>query len=321
MQSTENLSNQSDLPRVSVNESTVVIYRDTFVSSVAKNVLLVSLGLTINFINGTLIHTYRKHQIFYTNPRYILFAHLVVNDMFQLSLTISLFVLSYTSRQMPCPVCLILLCLSVLTTHNIPLNLAVMAVECYIAVCFPLHHPQLCTIQRTYGLIAGIWALTTLIILPDIFILVVTKPPEFFVSTVYCERANVFGHPVIMMKRDVQYIVYLSGVWFILIYTYCHIFFAARAVKSSAQDSRKARNTILLHGFQLLLCMLSYVDHLLVRVLMIWFLQYIVHIAFVIYVIVMVLPRLISPILYGLRDKVFREHFTKYLVFTVVIKS
>ncbi|XP_020792401.2 odorant receptor 131-2-like [Boleophthalmus pectinirostris] len=321
MQSTENLSNQSDLPRVPVNESRLVIDKDTFESSVAKNVLLVSLGLSFNYINGILLHTYRKHQIFYTNPRYILFAHLVLNDMLLLSLSIALFVLSNTSHPVICPVCLILLCVSVLTTHNTPLNLAVMALECYIAVCFPLHHPQLCTIQRTYGLIAGIWALTALIILPDLCILAVTKPPEFFLTTMRCERTNVFDHPVIMMKRDVQYTLYLSGVWFILIYTYCHIFFAARAAKSSAQDSRKARNTILLHGFQLLLCMLSYVDHFLLRVLMIWFLQYIRHIAFVMFVIVMILPRLISPILYGLRDKVFREHFTKYLVFTVVIKS
>uniref|UniRef100_A0A3B4ALP8 G-protein coupled receptors family 1 profile domain-containing protein n=1 Tax=Periophthalmus magnuspinnatus TaxID=409849 RepID=A0A3B4ALP8_9GOBI len=308
-------------PQVPMNETRVVILQDTFASAVAKNVLLVVLGLTINYINGILIHTYRKHQIFYTNPRYILFAHLVLNDMLQLCLSISLFVLSNTSRKIICPLCLILLCVSVLTTHNTPLNLAVMAVECYIAVCFPLHHAQLCTIQRTYALIGGIWAMTSLIILPDIIILVVTKPPEFFVSTMRCERTSVFDHPVIMLKRDVQYIVYLSGVWFILIYTYCHIFFAAQAAKSSAHKSKKARNTILLHGFQLLLCMLSYVDHFLLRVLMIWFLKYIIHIAFVMYVVVMVLPRLISPILYGLRDKVFREHFTKYLVCTVIIKG
>uniref|UniRef100_A0A3B4ANR0 G-protein coupled receptors family 1 profile domain-containing protein n=1 Tax=Periophthalmus magnuspinnatus TaxID=409849 RepID=A0A3B4ANR0_9GOBI len=305
-------------PQPPMNGSSVVIYRDTFTSAVVKNVLLVVLGLTINYING-ILHLF--FQIFYTNPRYILFAHLVLNDMLQLSLSTTMFVLSYTSRHVPCPLCLILLCVSVLTSHNSPLNLAVMAVECYIAVCFPLHHAQLCTIQRTYALIGGIWAMTTLIILPDIFILVVTKPPEFFVSTVYCERASLFDHPVIMLKRDVQYIVYLSGVWFILIYTYCHIFFAAQAAKSSAHKSKKARNTILLHGFQLLLCMLSYVDHFLLRVLMIWFLKYIIHIAFVMYVVVMVLPRLISPILYGLRDKVFREHFTKYLVCTVIIKS
>ncbi|XP_033836754.1 odorant receptor 131-2-like [Periophthalmus magnuspinnatus] len=316
-----NLSNQSDLSRVPMNETRVVILQDTFASAVAKNVLLVVLGLTINYINGILIHTYRKHQIFYTNPRYILFAHLVLNDMLQLFLTIALVMLSSISHDILCHVCLIFMCALVLTSHNTPINLTVMAVECYIAVCFPLHHAQLCTIQRTYALIGGIWAMTTLIILPDIIILVVTKPPEFFVSRVYCEREIVFDHPVILLKRDVQYIVYLSGVWFILIYTYCHIFFAARAAKSSAHQSKKAQNTILLHGFQLLLCMLSYVDHFLLRVLMIWFLQYIVHITFAVYVVTMVLPRLISPILYGLRDKVFREHFTKYLVCTVIIKG
>ncbi|KAK7886582.1 hypothetical protein WMY93_026203 [Mugilogobius chulae] len=247
------------LQQVSGNVSRVFIYRDTFESAVAKNVFLVLLGLAINYINGLLIHTYRKHEMFHTNPRYILFAHLVLNDMLQLTFSISLFVMSYTSREIICPLCIIILSLSVWTTHNIPFNLCVMAVECYISVCFPLHHARLCTVKRTYGLIGGIWTLTTIIILPDIFILALTKPPEFFVSVVYCERSSVFGHPVILLKRDVQYLFYLSCIWFILVYTYCHIFFAARSAKT---DSKKARNTILLHGFQLSLCMLSYVDHL-----------------------------------------------------------
>ncbi|XP_072316852.1 odorant receptor 131-2-like [Eucyclogobius newberryi] len=318
MSSTANLS---FLSGVAMNESRVVIYRDTFESSVAKMVFLIALGLAINYINGILVHTFRKHQIFYTNPRYILFGHLVLNDMLQLSLSVAMFVMSYTSREMLCPLCLILLSLSVLTNHNTPLNLAVMAVERYIAVCFPLNHVQLCTTQRTYVLIGSIWAMTTLIILPDIFILVATRPPEFFTSMVYCDRPKVFDHPIIMLKRDVQYIVYLSGIWLILIYTYSHIYFVARAAKSSTHDTKKARNTILLHGFQLLLCTLSYVDHFLLQILMIWFLQYIVHIAFVVYVIVQILPRLISSITYGLRDKVFRQHFIKYLVFTVIIKG
>uniref|UniRef100_A0AAV2MFY0 G-protein coupled receptors family 1 profile domain-containing protein n=1 Tax=Knipowitschia caucasica TaxID=637954 RepID=A0AAV2MFY0_KNICA len=297
----------------------VLIYRDTFESSVAKNVFLVALGLLINYINGTLLHTYSKHQIFYTNPRYILFAHMVLNDMLQLTLSVAMFVLSNTSRQMLCPLCLLLLCLSVLTTHNIPFCLAVMAAECYIAVCFPLQHAQLCTKRCTYGLIAGIWSLTILIILPDIFILALSRPASFFTSTVYCERTAVFGHPLIMAKRDVQYMVYLCAVWSVLIFTYCHVFCAARAA-SSEKQSKKARNTILLHGFQLLLCLLSYVDHLLLRLLRTWFLKYIVHISFVLYIVVMILPRLISPVLYGLRDKTFRHHLPKYMILTVVVR-
>ena len=37
--------------------------RDSYSTAVAKNVIVLSLGLTINYINGTLIHTLRKHQV------------------------------------------------------------------------------------------------------------------------------------------------------------------------------------------------------------------------------------------------------------------
>ncbi|CAG5978063.1 unnamed protein product [Menidia menidia] len=36
--------------------------RDSVSTAVAKNVIVLALGLTINYINGTLIHTFRKHQ-------------------------------------------------------------------------------------------------------------------------------------------------------------------------------------------------------------------------------------------------------------------
>ncbi|KAI4799532.1 hypothetical protein KUCAC02_016845 [Chaenocephalus aceratus] len=53
-----------------LNVSIVGRNRDSFSTAVAKNVIVVALGLIINYINGTLIHTFRKHQIFYINPRY-----------------------------------------------------------------------------------------------------------------------------------------------------------------------------------------------------------------------------------------------------------
>uniref|UniRef100_A0A8C6TX95 G-protein coupled receptors family 1 profile domain-containing protein n=1 Tax=Neogobius melanostomus TaxID=47308 RepID=A0A8C6TX95_9GOBI len=260
-------------------------------------------------------------QIFYTNPRYILFAHLVLNDVLQLLMSTLMFMLSTTSQEVVCWLCIVLLCLSVLTTHATPLNLAVMAVECYVAVCFPLRHAQLCTVQRTYVVIGGIWAMTSLIILPDVLITAATRTPAFFTSVVYCERTNVFRHPAIMVKRDVQYNIYLSAIWFVLIYTYCHIFFVARAAKSSQSKSKKAQKTILLHGFQLFLCTLSYLDHFLLRALAFWFRRYILHIAFVVYVLVLMLPRLVSPILYGLRDKAFRQHLAKHALFSVTIRA
>ncbi|XP_035486192.2 odorant receptor 131-2-like [Scophthalmus maximus] len=294
-------------------------YRDSLSSAVAKNVIVVALGLIINYTNGTLINTFRKHQIFYLNPRYILFIHLVLNDMIQLTVTISLLVFSYVFYKINASFCCLLITLAVFTTFNTPLNLAVMAVECYIAICLPLRHAELCTIKRTYILIGWIWVMSAVSMLPDVFIVMATEPARLFHSTIFCERDNLFRHPISLKKRDVSHIISLIGVWLTLFYTYFKIFFAAKAakeVKSGDGNATKARNTILLHGFQLLLCMLTYVGPIVKKALFYWFPKYYVHAAFVCYIIIQILPRFISPIVYGLRDKTFRQYLKNYLLCT-----
>ncbi|XP_054472058.1 odorant receptor 131-2-like [Anoplopoma fimbria] len=304
------------------NVSTL-IYRDSYSTVVAKNVIVMALGLIINYINGSLIHTFRKHQIFYVNPRYILFIHLVVNDMIQLTTTVSLFVLSYIFYRINVSLCCLIVTFSVFTTLNTPLNLAVMAVECYIAICLPLRHAEFCTIKRTYILIGSIWAMSAVSTLPDVFLLLATEPVELFHSTIFCQIDELFRHPIHLKKREVSYTVYLIVVWLTLLYTYIRIFLAARtakaakAAKAAEGDTKKARNTILLHGFQLLLCMLTYVAHLIRKALVYSFPEHYINIIFASYIIVQILPRFISPIVYGLRDNTFRQHLKKYLLCTV----
>uniref|UniRef100_UPI0037E85D27 odorant receptor 131-2-like n=1 Tax=Semicossyphus pulcher TaxID=241346 RepID=UPI0037E85D27 len=298
------------------NMSSGATYRDSFGTAVTKNVIVLAVGLTINYINGTLIHTFRKHEVFYVNPRYILFIHLVVNDMIQLTTTISLFVSSYIFYKINASFCCLIITLAVFTTLNTPLNLAVMAVECYIAICLPLRHAELCTIRRTYILIAGIWAMSAVSTLLDVFIFLATEPVQLFSSAVFCEKDNLFRHPIHVKKKDV-YIIYLIGVWLTLFYTYLKIFTAAKQAKAANLtdgDAKKARNTILLHAFQLLLCMLTFVAHVLKKALLSWFPKHYVHVVFASYIIIQILPRLISPVVYGLRDKTFRHHLKMYML-------
>ncbi|XP_026162045.1 odorant receptor 131-2-like [Mastacembelus armatus] len=299
------------------NVSGSLNYRESSATAVIKTVIVLALGLIINYINGSLIHTFRKHQIFNMNPRYILFIHLVVNDTIHLATTISLFVFSYVFYRINTCFCCVIITFAIFTTLNTPLNLAVMAVECYIAICLPLHHTRLCTIKRIYILIGWIWAMSATSTLPDVFIILATEPAQLFSTTIFCERENLFRHPIILKKRDVSYTIYLIGVWLTLFYTYFKIFFAARAAKKSAdEDTKKARNTILLHGFQLMLSMLTFVGYMLLKALTYWFPQHYVHVVFVCYIIIQILPRLVSPIVYGLRDKTFRQHLKKYLLCT-----
>ncbi|XP_061584246.1 odorant receptor 131-2-like [Cololabis saira] len=296
------------------NVSSSLSIRDSPSTAVAKNVIVLALGLVINYINGTLVHTFRKHQIFYVNPRYILYIHMVLNDMIQLTIAISLFVFSYVFYKINASLCCLMVTFATVTTINTPLNLAVMAVECYIAICFPLRHSKLCTIKRTYVLIGCIWALSLGTVVPDIFITLATEPVGLFSSTIFCDIDKLFRHPVISEKRDVSYLIFLSSVWLTLLYTYFKIFFAAKAANSVDGNFKKARNTILLHGFQLLLSMVIYLFHILQTALIQWFPEHFLHILFVCYVIIQILPRFISPIVYGLRDSTFKRYLRKYLL-------
>ncbi|KAM4612775.1 odorant receptor 131-2-like [Polymixia lowei] len=295
----------------SSNITVTVNYRDSFTKAVTKNVIVVVLGISINYINANLIHTFRKHQIFNTNPRYILFFHLVVNDMIQLTLSVLLFILSYLLYTLNVSFCCFAVLLTIFTTENTPLNLACMAVECYIAICIPLHHVQICTVKRTYVLIGLIWVTSLLSVLPDLFVTLAMEPLAFFHSRVFCVRGNVFRNPHIVKKRDVSYIVYLVIVWLTILYTYFQILFTAKAAN---KDAKKARNTILLHGFQLLLCMATYAAPLLKTALSYWFPENYADSLFACYIIIQVLPRFISPIVYGLRDKMFRRYLKRYLM-------
>ncbi|KAM4612781.1 odorant receptor 131-2-like [Polymixia lowei] len=300
-----------NLSSVGDNVTLVVNYWDKLTTAVSNNVIVVALCIIINYINGTLVHTFNKHQIFKVNPRYILFIHLVINDMMQLILCGLLHVISYVLYTINVSFCCFLLVIAIFTTLNTPLNLATMAVECYIAICFPLRHSQICTVKRTYGLIGLIWGLSAACILPDVFILLATEPLEFFHSRVLCMRDLVFRSAYSLEKRDVSHIIFLVVVWIILLYTYFRILFAAKAANS---DFRKARNTILLHGFQLLLCMLTYVRPMLEVGLRYLIPKQRMVIHFACYIITQILPRFVSPVVYGLRDQTFRRYLKRYLL-------
>ena len=71
-----------------------------------------------------------------------------------------------------------------------------MAVERYIAVCWPLHHAQLCTVGRTYCLIALIWGVSFLPGLTNLVLLVLNWPASgSWFSVVTCYANGIFNIP------------------------------------------------------------------------------------------------------------------------------
>ncbi|XP_029682606.1 odorant receptor 131-2-like isoform X1 [Takifugu rubripes] len=287
--------------------------QDVFAAAVGKNVTVVVLCITINYINATMVHTFNRHHIFRTSPRFILFIHLVINDMIQLSISSALFVLSYIVRTLSVPVCCLFIVPAISTTQNTPLNLSLMAAECYLAVCLPLRYTYICTVFRTRLSIALMWTTSLLSVLPDVAILVATEPPDFRHSRIVCGRDSLFRSSDSKTKRDASHIFFLVLVWSTLFYTYFRILFVAKAADSGA---KKARSTILLHGFQMLLSMLIYVRPMVIELVMKQFPAHLASVNFSVFIINQMLPRFISPFIYGFRDKTFWKHLKKFLCAT-----
>uniref|UniRef100_A0A3B3TMN3 G-protein coupled receptors family 1 profile domain-containing protein n=1 Tax=Poecilia latipinna TaxID=48699 RepID=A0A3B3TMN3_9TELE len=282
---------------MNVSAANVTVIEIPFTKVLLKNLIVVGLCVFINSINAGLIYTFSKHQIFNTNPRYILFVHLVINDMIQVTLSVALFVTSYLFY-LPMTVCCFFILIAIFTTENTPLNLACMAVECYIAICIPLRHAQICTVKKTRLLISLIWATSLVSVLPDLFMTLATESQDYFKLRVFCIRERVFPNPRIIERRNITYIVYLVLVW----------------SRTASKDAKKARNTIVLHGFQLLLCMATYAEHLVKDMVWQWFRDYCFDTLFACYLLFQILPRFISSVIYGLRDKTFRKHLKGHLL-------
>ncbi|XP_063072281.1 odorant receptor 131-2-like [Engraulis encrasicolus] len=294
---------------------TQFLVRDTFMAAFVKNFIVVLLLFVLNYINGALVATFLRNQVFYEDPRYILFIHMVINDAIQLTVTITLFVLSYIFYAINVSFCCFFILVAVFTTRNTPVNLAGMAIERYIAICEPLRHAQICTIRRTYLLIGLIWLVSVVPDITDLFVTLATEPIDFFHTAVFCIRPNIFKDPVLLYKRQAFDALYFSLVFITLVFTYLSIMCAARgAMATDARSAQRARNTILLHGAQLLMCMLSYISPSVDRVIAQAFPSHLLEIRYANYLIVYIAPRFLSPIIYGVRDTKFRKYLRRYFV-------
>uniref|UniRef100_A0A3B5ADH1 Olfactory receptor-like protein OLF4 n=1 Tax=Stegastes partitus TaxID=144197 RepID=A0A3B5ADH1_9TELE len=289
----------------------VAIPKDSFSNALTKNIVAMLVWLALSIINSSMVHTFLRHSLFYENPRYIMFICMVINDALQLTLITALYVVSYIFRKIHTSVCCLLV--TVLTTRSTPLILAGMAMERYISICFPLHYSQMCTVPRTLLLIGIILILTATPPISDLLITIVKEPPSFFRTTIFCDHSLLFRDRSIYYKNCVFDGTYLVFVALTLLYTYCKIMLTARAASTGLASVKRARNTVVLHGVQLLLCMLAFVVPSLQAALISLFPRLSLEIRYIFFLLVYIIPRFLSPVIYGFRDEQFRKYWTRYL--------
>ncbi|XP_072254725.1 odorant receptor 131-2-like [Pyxicephalus adspersus] len=247
--------------------------------------------------------------------RYVFFIHMILNDTVYLIMAFALYVATMYYVYIPVTICYIMLTISTSTFRVTPYNLGLMSLERYVAVCFPLRHPQLCSPKTSTITLGLIWVAALVFNLADIVVLGSRVGKNFFSLSVVCSRVSMMRTQEQGMITLCSLTISFSTVGLIIIYTYIRVALVARKIGSGKSSAFKAGKTIMLHAFQLMLCMMSFTSSVTETYLK----DYQAFMNIINYLLFMCLPRLLSPLIYGLRDKTFRKYMTTFQ--TAVLKE
>ncbi|XP_077307075.1 odorant receptor 131-2-like [Lithobates pipiens] len=237
------------------------------------------------------------------NARYILFAHMLINDTVYLSLALFLSMGVGLLIYIPLPICYILVTCATAAFRITPYNLAFMALERYVAICFPLRHTMICTAQMSYVAIAAMWFVGWLPNVADFVVLISGVEIKYFSQNLLCRQQSVLVLPV---QNTIQFSI-LTGtiilVSLVILFTYIKVMLIARKTGSGKSSASRAGRTLILHAVQLFLCLLS----LTFSFTEMYHGEYNFLVTMLNFLMLMYLPRLLSPLIYGIRDKVFSK--------------
>ncbi|KAM9451141.1 odorant receptor 131-2-like [Clarias gariepinus] len=279
---------------------------------ITKVIFAILMLLFFIYLNAIMVYTLWSKPVFRETTRYILFNHMLMNDTIQLFVTSLLYIFVLAHFKVVMAACAFIVIVSGTTFRNAPLNLAVMSLERYVAICFPLRHAEIATQRKTYIAIGIIWFMGVTQYLIDLFYSVLMDP-TFLTSQMFCTREKLFMKQwQIDLHQGVNIFFFLS-VTMIILFTYVSILIITRSITSNKGSAAKAHKTVLLHLIQLGLCLTSFLYSLIERAAaMAGSSSLFVDLRYLNYLFVLILPRCLSPLIYGLRDDAVRHLFTYY---------
>lgn len=267
------------------------------------------------YVNAVMMFAlFRKPQLL-ESCRYILFGHLLLTESLQLLFSVLLYLFALTKTTMLSYICISVILFASLTLTMSPLNLAVMSLERYIAICCPLKHVHIVTSRTTAVAIAFMWTTGSLDTLTHCVLFINLKNTSFIVPH-FCNRENLFHVPIFSSINDAFMIAYFVIVSVVIIYTYVAILVIVKSASSQSQNATKAGKTVLLHLIQLCLCLISTLFNL-INSNRKWKIQHAVasHIQYTLFISLIIFPKCLSPLIYGLRDQTLRQILQSYIPF------
>ncbi|XP_071362633.1 odorant receptor 131-2-like [Trachinotus anak] len=260
------------------------------------------------FINGTMLFVLRSKPVFCETSRYILLYNLLFADTVNLAQSQLLYLIAAFRIRLMYPVCGVLIMLNNLATEISPLTLVVMSLERYVAVCYPLRHAAIITIRNTGIAIIVVWTFSSLNVLIRVLLLV-NFPFEELDSLQmkdFCGKESLLRGMSDLYDRASTYFLFVSAGMTVTC-SYIGVMVAARSASTDKASAQKARNTLLLHLVQLCLSLTSTIHNpLLIAISKVLDRIMIVRIQVVLYVCIIIFPRSLSALIYGIRDQTIR---------------
>uniref|UniRef100_A0A1B8Y4A6 G-protein coupled receptors family 1 profile domain-containing protein n=1 Tax=Xenopus tropicalis TaxID=8364 RepID=A0A1B8Y4A6_XENTR len=281
----------SSVPSINTTQGSVMSNRTS--ETVRMTFLILSFlcfGFFI-YLVAIILYIFLSNAQVRESARYVLFAHILVNDLLYLSVGFYLLVITLASC----------------TFWVTPYNLALMSLERYVAICHPLRHTEICSGHRLTMAIALMWTLGLTPNVADFITFSLSANKRYFSLHVICSRESLTVNPTQNTIRSNVLVITVSLVALIILYTYIKVMLVARKVGSGTSSAIKAGKTVLLHGVQLLLSLMSLITSYIEANVK----EYVVLLAISNFLFFMCLPRFLGPLIYGLRDEVFGKHLRK----------
>ncbi|KAM7399099.1 hypothetical protein PAMP_018391 [Pampus punctatissimus] len=265
--------------------------------------VLIAIFLSINFL---LITTFFMKDFFYTTMRYILFATTLLSDCLVLIITNVLLIFNYFGLTMQMWFCLVFYLLSTLYLFVTPVTLTSMTLERYVAICMPLRHAELCSTRSALHCILIIHGLSAIPCILNLVVFFASAMINFHKQYVVCSREVFTFHSWHGHLRSAVSQFYFLIMCITIVFSYVKIMKVAKAASGENKKSTwKGLRTVILHAFQLLLCLIQlWCPFIEAAVLQIDFMLYI-NVRYFNYIIFYLAPRCMSPLIYGLRDDKF----------------
>ncbi|KAK2846813.1 hypothetical protein Q5P01_009812 [Channa striata] len=255
-----------------------------------------------------MLNIFASHRQFLDSSRYILFASMLINDTVQLLVSVLLFFLVMCQVKFALVYCFPLLFISTATFQNTPLILATMSLERYVTIIYPLQCPPAWHSDRIWIIILSLWILSCVCGITVCSIEQHNSTVNIFLTPVVCRSAVVNSSPIQTFFKTVVNILCFAAVAVIILFTYVRILLETRKLRQDRTSVSKAMNTVLLHGFQLLLCMLAFTIPITESLIVFYTNWLLKDIAFFNFFCFVLIPRFLSPLIYGFRDQSFRSY-------------